>query len=87
MLGSTIVYFITLFVFVFNVLLVTRVVMSYFADTTNRLFAFLVNMTEPLLGPVRQVIPQPQGVDFAPLATFLMLEGIQWLVVHFIPVG
>ena len=87
MVGSAIVYFVTLFVFVFNVLLVTRVLMSYFADMKNRLFAFLVGITEPIMAPVRRAIPQPKGVDFAPLATFLLLEAIQWLVVHLIPVS
>jgi YggT family protein len=85
MFGSVIVYFVTLFVFFFNVLLVARVLMSYFADMTNRLFAFLVGMTEPLMAPVRSLLPQPPGVDFAPLATFLLLEGVQWIVVHFVP--
>ena len=85
MFGPAIVYFVTLFVFVFNVLLVARVLMSYFATMTNRLFAFLVGMTEPIMGPVRSLLPQPSGVDFAPLATFLLLEAIQWVVVHFVP--
>ena len=87
MFGSAIVYFVTLFVFVFNVLLVARVLMSYFADMKNALFAFLVGITEPVMAPVRRALPQPQGVDFTPLATFLLLEGIQWLVVHFIAVS
>jgi YggT family protein len=85
MFGAVVVYFVTLFVFVFNVLLVARVLMSYFADLSNRLFAFLVGITEPLLGPVRQLLPQPSGVDFAPLATFLLLEALQWVVVHYVP--
>lgn len=85
MVGSAIVYFVTLFVFIFNVLLVARVLMSYFADMKNSLFAFLVGITEPIMAPVRTLLPQPSGVDFAPLATFLLLELIQWLVVHFVP--
>jgi YggT family protein len=85
MFGSAVVYFVTLFVFLFNVFLVARVLMSYFADMSNRLFAFLVGITEPIMSPVRQLLPQPSGVDFAPLATFLLLEAIQWLVVHFVP--
>jgi uncharacterized protein YggT (Ycf19 family) len=82
--GFGVVYFVTLFVFIFNVMLVARVLLSYFAGPSNRLYAFLIGMTEPILSPVRQVLPQPPGVDFAPLATFLLLEGIQWLVVHFV---
>ena len=85
MLGPLIVYFVTLFVFVFNILLVTRVLMSYFADMSNRLFSFLVGITEPLLEPVRRVLPKVPGADLAPLATFFILEGIQWIVVHFVP--
>lgn len=85
MFGPAVVYFTTLFVFVFNVLLVARVLMSYFADMSNRLYAWLVGITEPLLDPVRRVLPQYQGVDLAPLATFFLLEGVQWVIVHFVP--
>ena len=85
MFGPVVVYFVTLFVFFFNILLVTRVLMSYFADMSNRLFSFLVGITEPLLDPVRRFLPAIPGADLAPLATFFLLEGIQWLVVHFVP--
>ena len=85
MFGPAVFYFVTLFVFVFNILLVTRVLMSYFADMSNRLFSFLVGITEPLLDPVRRFLPVIPGADLAPLATFFLLEGIQWLVVHFVP--
>lgn len=84
-MGPLIVYFVTLFVFVFNILLVTRVLMSYFADMSNRLFSWLVGITEPLLDPVRRFLPKVPGADLAPLATFFLLEGVQWLVVHFVP--
>ena len=87
MFADAIVYFVSLFVFVFNAILVARVLLSYFVSDTNRLYVWLVGLTEPLLGPVRQALPQPPGVDFAPLATFLLLEGLQWLVVHFIGVS
>ena len=85
MLGNALVYFVTLFVFVFNVLLVARVLMSYFAYISNRLFAVLIGLTEPIMGPVRRVIPQFQGADFTPLATFFLLQAIEWVVTRFVP--
>jgi YggT family protein len=86
MLGNIIVNFVTLFVFVFNVLLVARVLMSYFADGSNRLFALLVSLTEPVMAPVRRVIPQYQSADLTPLATFFLLQAIKFLVTSFVPV-
>lgn len=72
--------FIDLFVFVFDILLVLRVLLSYFAKPEWRFWSGLVNLTEPVLAPVRKLLPgQSAGVDFAPLVTFFLLEGIQYL--------
>jgi YggT family protein len=72
--------FVDLFVSIFNILLITRVVMTYFAKPGNRFFSGLVNITEPLLAPVRRVLPKTPGVDFAPLATFLILQGLRYII-------
>lgn len=71
--------FIDLFVFVFNILLISRVLMSYIVQESNSLFQNLVNLTEPVLIPVRKILPKTAGVDFAPLATFFLLQGLQIL--------
>jgi YggT family protein len=71
--------FIDLFVTVFNVLLIVRVISSYFVKPGSRFFAWIVNITEPLLAPVRRVLPQYPGLDLAPLATFFLLQGLDWL--------
>jgi YggT family protein len=80
MLSQVLVQFVDLFVSVFDILLIIRVVMTYFAKPGNRFFATMVNMTEPLLGPIRKMLPNTPGVDFAPLATFFLLQLIEWVV-------
>lgn len=73
--------FIDLFVLVFNVMLLTRVLMSYFASPEWRFWIGLVNLTEPVLAPVRALLPgRGMGIDFAPLVTFFLLEGLQYLI-------
>lgn len=72
--------FVDLFVFVFNVLLISRVLSSYFANPQAGWYQGLVSVTEPVLGPVRKVLPQTQGIDFAPLVTFFLLQGLQILI-------
>jgi YggT family protein len=72
--------FVDLFVPVFNLILVTRVISSYVARPDGRFYGGLVNLTEPILGPVRKVLPRTTGLDLAPLAVFFLLQGLQYLV-------
>ena len=39
-------------------------------------------ITEPLLGPIRRVLPTFGRMDFSPIVAIIMLQGIRWLVVR-----
>jgi YggT family protein len=71
--------FVDLFVFIFNGLIIARVLMSYFVPESNGFYQGLINLTEPILAPLRKALPRSSGVDFAPLAAFFLLQGIQIL--------
>ena len=71
--------FIDLFVLVFNTLLILRVLLGYMVQESNNFFQTLISLTEPLLMPVRKLLPNSPGVDFAPLVTFFLLQGLQYL--------
>jgi len=66
-------FFIALWLLIFG-----RVIMS-FVDPTgrNQISAFLIQATEPLLGPVRRLLPQTGMFDFSPLIVLLIL-GVLW---------
>lgn len=83
MITLALVTFVDLFVTVFNVILIMRVLMSYFAGPGNRFFGGLVNLTEPVLAPIRRAIPATPGIDFAPLVAFFVLQAVQ-LGVHWL---
>ncbi len=83
MIGTVLLTFVDLFVVVFNMLLIVRVVSSYVARPDGRWFGGLVSMTEPVLGPVRRVLPKTPGIDFAPLVVFFLLQGLQY-VAHWV---
>jgi YggT family protein len=40
---------------------------------TNRIMRFLIDVTEPLLGPLRRVIPPLGMFDISPIVAFLIL--------------
>jgi YggT family protein len=76
--------FIELFVAVFNLLIIVRIVMSYVARPANQFYSGVVGITEPLLDPVRRLLPGTPGMDMAPLVVFFLLEGLQYLAGKFL---
>jgi YggT family protein len=62
-------------------LILGRVLMSWVDPTgRSRIGTFLIQTTEPILGPVRRVLPQTGMFDFAPLIVLLIL-GALWRAV------
>ena len=77
MLISLLGTFIDLVVLCFNFMLLVRVVLSWFVTTENGLFRWLIEITEPILAPVRRILPNTSGIDLAPLVAFFLLQGLQ----------
>jgi YggT family protein len=59
------------------VLILARVIISW---TNPRgggsLVAFIYQVTEPILAPIRRVIPPTSGIDWSPLIAMLVLGAI-----------
>ncbi len=80
MLAIILITFVDLFVAIFEVLLVLRVVLSYFVKPGNGFYAGLISLTEPLLAPLRRFLPAIAGADLAPLVMFFVLQVVQYFV-------
>jgi YggT family protein len=78
---AVVVYFINLFVFVYNILLLARVVLSWFnPNPSGGIGALLFDLTEPVLVPIRRLLPRSQMLDFSPLVAFVLLQVVAELV-------
>ncbi|MFC1984935.1 YggT family protein [Chloroflexota bacterium] len=59
-----------------------RVMISWFSPSpTNTLVIILYKVTEPVLAPLRRIIPRAGRIDLTPLVAFLLLQ----LILLFIP--
>ena len=58
-----------------------RVAFSWIGpNPRNRLFLISYQLTEPILGPVRRLLPQSMGIDLSPMiVTFLIFMIINLL--------
>ena len=71
--------------FVVNVLtlaIIARSIMSWFAPRpTNIVSIVLYRVTEPILSPLRRIIPRIGMFDFTPMAAIILLQ----LIAYFLP--
>jgi YggT family protein len=60
----------------FRLVLLARIILSWFpnVDRRNPIIQFLFDVTEPVLRPVREMMPPSGGFDFSPLIVFLIIQ-------------
>ena len=55
--------------------IIIRILLSWFRiDPRNSLVAFLYDITEPILQPLRRVIPRMGMFDLSPLVALLLIQ-------------
>lgn len=73
-------------VLVFAIL--ARVLLSWFrVGPDNRLYVVLEEITEPILGPLRRVIPRVGMLDFSPLVAMIALQFIRGILLEAVRVA
>jgi YggT family protein len=66
---------------IYTLLVFIRIVFSWgMVSYRNRLMRFLVDVTEPLLGPLRRIIPPLGPMDISPIFAFIILWLLQQAV-------
>lgn len=76
---STVLYYALV---IFQLILLARIILSWFpnVDRSNPLIQFLFDVTEPILRPIRQMMPQTGMMDFSPLIVFLIIRVLMTLL-------
>lgn len=66
-------------VFLFELAIIGRVILSWFPMSSSgarSVMDVLVRVTEPILGPVRRVLPSFGGFDLSPIVVILVLNVV-----------
>jgi YggT family protein len=62
----------------YTLLIFVRIIFSWvMVSYSNRVMRFLVNTTEPLLGPLRRIVPLVGAFDISPIVAFVILRILQ----------
>ncbi len=80
-LTGSILLFVVRIIQIYNILILARVFASWIIrNPYNRLYHFLLTITEPLLGPIRRILPPMMGLDFSPIIAFFILNLLTRLI-------
>jgi len=65
-------------------IIIFRAVISWVhADPYNKVVIFLYKVTEPVLRPVRRILPmRNMGIDFSPIVVILVIIFLQYFLVE-----
>ena len=73
---------VNLLYWIFWILILVRVVVSFMriSPYENDLIRIVYQFTEPVLEPIRRILPPMGGLDFSPLIALLLLDVLRRLL-------
>ncbi|MBQ6811349.1 MAG: YggT family protein, partial [Firmicutes bacterium] len=76
--SNTLVYFVDIAFEVYIIILFARVISSWFrVNPYGKFYQFIFSLTEPLLAPIRRLMPKGMGLDFSPMILMFILIFLQ----------
>ncbi len=62
--------------------IIGRAILSWFVrDPSHPLLRLLTDVTEPILGPIRRLLPQTMMLDLSPLIAILVIQ-VLWRIIR-----
>jgi len=60
-------------------LIFIRVILSWFS-INNGFTQLITDLTDPILGPIREILPKKTMLDFSPLVAIIVIQLLQSLI-------
>jgi YggT family protein len=79
--------FVNLFFMVLTIAVFIRVLLSWVPniDPRNPGIAFLYGITEPILAPIRSIMPRTMMFDFSPMIAIFVLQALRSVIISNLP--
>jgi YggT family protein len=63
------------------ILILTSVVLSYFMNPYHPVRQAIDRIVNPLLSPIRKIVPPVANIDFSPIVLILLIQLVEYLLV------
>jgi YggT family protein len=78
------IYFINLLAQVITILVIAKVILSYFMPPYHPIRETVDRMVNPMLEPIRRVMPSTGMIDFSPLILLVLMQLLRRFLVSFL---
>jgi YggT family protein len=65
-----------------SLLLIAYVVLSYFMDPYHPIRRTVNQIVDPILNPIRRILPQTGMIDFSPVVAIILVQIIEFILVR-----
>jgi YggT family protein len=69
-----IIYFIQILVQLLSILIIVKVILSYFMSPYHPVREFIDRIIEPMLNPIRRILPPTGPLDFSPILLLILIQ-------------
>ena len=63
-------------------LVIVSVILSYFMDPYHPIRRAIAGVVEPMLSPIRRVVPSLGGLDFSPLVLIILIQLLSNILIR-----
>jgi YggT family protein len=78
------IYFINLLAQVITILVIAKVILSYFMSPYHPIRETVDRMVNPMLEPIRRIMPSTGMIDFSPLILLVLMQLLRRFLVSFL---
>jgi YggT family protein len=80
--------FVNVLAAVLNIAILARVLLSWIpVNHESRLVLLIVEITEPILGPIRRILPPLGGLDLSPFVALILIQVAQNVLLRLLRVA
>ena len=75
-------YFVVFLARILNFAILARIILSWLPGSRNSpIFALIYEITEPVLGPIRRLMPSLGGLDLSPMIAIILIQVAERVLV------
>ena len=69
-------YIVNLLIQLFSFIILIYILLSYFMRPDHQIRIFVDGIVNPLLNPIRRIVPSVMGLDFSPVVLMLLVSAV-----------
>ncbi len=77
-----IITFIQLLARILFILVIADIILSYFMSPFSQVRIILRRILEPMLAPIRRILPNTGMIDFSPLVLIILIQIVEYILVR-----